>query len=391
MNSALLTARTERFPEDTVLLIDLLRGIAAVMVLFTHAFDLSVVDAFGWDLRKNPDIWHWARASIGNGAFWVWCFFIISGMCIHQSIIRSIESGTFRWRGYILARITRIYPLFLLGLALAIIAWELHEDWSEHGAEHPLPQMLASLFSLQIFTSTFPSFATSWSLSCEVMYYVMWPILLLFFKGKSTKAAYVAAAGSYLTLGTIAVAWHFSQRISTSNAVDGLWTTMVLFPVWVAGAWLGSNWQAVGARVNLRLWRASLLLCLVSEALFTVMKYQIYPGWALHMVSWVSIPGLLIFFAGAHHLTLSKRPAWKPVSEWLGRLSYPCYILHMQLLLILHHFTLQWLPKSITSRPLLYLPFLLLPVFALLALIGPWMESQVMSWRSQMLARPTQA
>ena len=78
---------------------------------------------------------------------------------------------------------------------------------------------------------------------------------------------------------------------------------------------------------------------------------------------------LVAFFAGAHHLTLSKRPAWKPVSEWLGRLSYPCYILHMQLLLILHHFTLQWLPKSITSRPLLYLPFLLLPVFALLLLL----------------------
>ena len=391
MNSNAPLARTERFPEDTVLLIDVIRGLAALMVLFTHAFDLSVVDAYGWDLKKNPDIWRLARAIFGDGAFGVWCFFIISGMCIHQSIARSIESGTFRWRSYVLARVTRIYPLFLLGLVLAVVAWELHEDWSELGAPHPWPQLFASLLSLQIFTSTFPSFSTSWSLSCEVIYYAAWPVLLLIFKGRASKAAYLAITGSYLALGIIAIAWQYSQRVNSSTAVDGLWTTMVLFPVWVAGAWLGANWRKTGLRVTRQLWIASLLLCLVAEVFLVVLKYRLYPGWALHMVSWISVPGLMVFFAGAHHPALSKQPAWKPVAEWLGRLSYPCYILHMQLLLILHHFTLLWLPKSITSHPLIYLPFLLLPLLALMVLIGPPMESRVMAWRSRMLGRPTQA
>ncbi len=390
MNSNAPLARTERFPEDTVLLIDLMRGIAALLVLCTHAFDLSVVDAYGWDLSKDPDIWHLARAVFGDGAFGVWCFFIISGMCIHQSIARSIESGTFRWRSYVLARVTRIYPLFLLGLVLAIVAWELHEDWSAVGAPHPWPQFFASLLSLQIFTSTFPSFSTSWSLSCEMIYYGMWPLLLLFFKGRTGRATSLAIAGSCLTLGFIVIAWHFSQRLNSSTAMDGLWTTMVLLPVWVAGAWLGANWREVGLRVTRRLWATSLLLCLAAEVILIVLKYQLLPGWALHMVSWIAVPGLMLFFAGAHHLALSKRPAWKPVAEWLGRLSYPCYILHMQLLLILHHFTLQWLPKSITGRPLIYLPFLLLPLLALMLLLGPPMESRVMAWRSRMLGRPAQ-
>lgn len=387
MNSTLLTARTERFDEDTVLLIDLMRGIAALMVLFTHAFDLSVVDAFGWNIEKNPPIWHFARASIGNGSCWVWCFFVISGMCIHQSIARSIESGSFRWRSYALARATRIYPLFLIGLVLAVVAFELHEDWAEIGPPKPWPQFISSLFSLQIFTSTFPSFGTSWSLSCEALYYAAWPMLLLFFKGKSTRAAYVASAFSFLTLVVIFVAWQYSKRLSTSTAVDGLWTVMTLFPIWVAGAWLGAHWREVGARVTLRLWHTSFLLCVLSELLFIVLKYRLYPSWTLHMLAWTAAPGLLIFFAGAHHLGLSQRPAWKPFCAWLGNLSYPSYILHMQLLLIVHHFTLQWLPKSITGQPFVYLFFLLVPVLGALLVVGPWLESRIMSWRAGFLAR----
>jgi peptidoglycan/LPS O-acetylase OafA/YrhL len=380
---------TERFDDDMVLFIDLLRGIAAIMVMFGHALDLSTASTFSWDLHQNPPFWCLIRSSIGNGVFWVWCFFIISGMCIHQSIARSVETQTFRWRNYIVARLTRIYPLFLLGLVLAYIAWILPEDWGDLASRnsHPWPQLAASFLSLQIFTTPFPAFETSWSLSCEMVYYAVWPILLLSFRGNGSRAAIFALFGSCLTLIAIAAAWHFSERLSSSAALEGLWTTVILFPLWAGGAWLGANWRSVRERMTTRLWVASIIICILAEVLFVSFKFHVYPGWALNIPAWVAAPGLLLFLGGVTRFNLSQKPKWKPACEWLGRFSYPCYILHMQLLLIWHHFLIQWLPKSLSSQPFVYMLCLLLPLLALMAVVGPWMESQIMSWRSQILKK----
>lgn len=381
--------RTERFDDDMILFIDLLRGFAAIMVMFGHALDLSIASTFSWDLHENPPFWCFIRSSIGNGVFWVWCFFIISGMCIHQSIARSVESKTFRWRHYIVARITRIYPLFLLGLALAYFAWMLPEDWGGVATRNsqPWPQLAASFFSLQIFTTPFPAFETSWSLSCEVVYYGLWPILLICFRGNGSRAAFFAIACSCLALVAIAAAWHFSERLSTSAALDGLWTTAILFPLWTGGAWLAANWRTVRARMTTRLWVISILICLMAETLFVILKFFVYPSWSLNTPAWVAAPGLLLFMRGASHFKLSQKPNWKAIGEWLGRFSYPCYILHMQLLLIFHHFMIQWLPKSLTSQPFVYMLCLFLPLLVMMAFTVPRLESRIMAWRSQLLKK----
>lgn len=381
--------RTERFDDDLVLFIDLLRGIAAILVMFGHALDLSTATTFSWDLHANPPFWCFIRSSIGNGVFWVWCFFIVSGMCIHQSIARSVESGTFRWRSYIVARITRIYPLFSLGLALALIAWKLPEDWGEIASRnsHPWPQLGASLFSLQIFTSPFPAFETSWSLSCEMVYYAVWPILLLTFRGNGSRAAMFAVVASCLTLVAIAIAWHFSKRLNTSAALDGLWTTVILFPLWAGGGWLGANWKVVGERMTNRIWVASILICVAAEVLIVVFKFHVYPGWALNIPAWVAAPGLLLFIGGSSRFKLSQRPRLKPVCDWLGKFSYPCYILHMQLLLILHHFMFPLLPNSISGHPFIYVFCLFIPLLGFMAFFGPWIETRIMTWRSQILKK----
>lgn len=389
----MITARTEdqtdRFDDDMILFIDLLRGLAAIMVMFGHALDLSTASTYSWDLHQNPPFWCLIRSSIGNGIFWVWCFFIISGMCIHQSIARSVESQTFRWRHYIVARLTRIYPLFLLGIVLAYFAWILPEDWGNLASRntHPWPQLGASFLCLQIFTTPFPAFETSWSLSCEVLYYAIWPILLLFFKGNGSRAAFCAVACSCLVLIAIAAAWRVSERLSSSAAMDGLWTTVILFPLWASGAWLGANWKSILQRMTKRLWIVSIFICVLAEILFVVFKYHVYPGWALNIPALVAAPGLLLFLGGSSQFKLSQKPSWKPICKWLGKFSYPCYILHMQLLLIFHHFLIEWLPTSLTSHPFIYALCLMLLLFFVLALIGPRMESQIMSWRSQILKR----
>ena len=306
----------ERFDRDSELLIDALRGIAALLVMFTHTFDLAVAEAYGWSYEENPEGWRLARASFGHGGFCVWCFFMISGLCIHRSIARSIQECSFSWRRYALVRITRIYPLFLLGLVLAVAAWMLHEEFGNGYNPTPWKQLLASLVSLQIFTAPFPAFEPSWSLSCEVAYCAVWPAALLLMRGRVNLAAFTVIIASLLGVAVILILWKVFHFMEHRASAEGVWAILVLFPVWVCGAWVAGNWTSARQSVTKRKWMAALVLCSVSEGLLVVLKFRQYPGWALHLAGWSSIPGLMLLLAGGQHLELSKRAWAEPVCRW---------------------------------------------------------------------------
>ncbi len=375
-----------RLDKDAEMLIDALRGFAALAVLVTHAFDIGIAGVFGWDLAATPEGWRWARVSIGHGGFWVWCFFVISGLCIHRSIARSVEDGTFTWRRYLFARVTRLYPLFLIGLALALVGWAVTEGAPDGFTKVPWPQIGASLVMLQIFTATVPTFQASWSLSNEMAYYIIWPLALMLM-GRNGRRAFTASLFVMLSVvAGIFVMWKVFHRMEESCFVGGAWAVAVLYPVWAVGAWLAMNWDATRARVTRRLWLSSIFLCMASESLLAVMKYKGYPAWATHMAGWSSIPGLVLFVAGAHHLRLASRAWAKPVTRWLGQVSYPCYLLHLQLLFLLDYCVVSGLFSGPTPRPVLRSLLLLAPVALVLAVVGPFLERRFMAWRARLIA-----
>lgn len=371
---------------DTGLLMDAMRGLAAMVVMFTHAFDLAAAQLYGWAYAGTPEGWRWARASLGHGGFMVWCFFVISGVCMHASISRSLARGDFAWRSYAWARITRIYPLFLLGLALAVAAWLLHEEFSGDYHAAPWRELAATFFSLQILTTPFPAYETSWSLSCEMFYYALWPAALLLCGGRAPAAAALLLAGMAAVAGGILYLWMGMHRLETSAFVQGVWTLTVLLPVWVCGAWLADRWSRGKGRVGRKVWLFSILLCLLAEAALTVMKYRDAPAWAVHLTGWTAIPGLLLFLSGAQHLRLSTRAWAEPVCRWLGQFSFPCYILHMQLLLLLDHVAESLYGEYLRVHPVIHslLEFGLL--LGLLAWGGPRLERWLMKWRAEVLS-----
>ena len=110
------------------------------------------------------------RGHFGN-ADWCGCFFVI--ISASASTARRPWGGVGAvqlvalWSG---SRITRLYPLFLIGLALAVVAWSQGLDFAvDEVNAKPWRQLGASLFNLR-FTTPFPAFGPSWSLSCEVLY-----------------------------------------------------------------------------------------------------------------------------------------------------------------------------------------------------------------------------
>ncbi len=379
-----------RLDKDTELMIDALRGVAALLVFFTHAFDLAVSDAYGWNYASNPEGWRWARASLGHGGFFVWCFFMISGVCIHLSISQSLAKGEFSWGRYAAARISRIYPLFLLGLGLALLAWTLHENFGDGYNSAPWRQLAASVVSLQIFTTPFPAYETSWSLSCEMIYYAVWPAALLLMQGRVSRATALCLISVLVLIGGIMLVWKVGHRLETSAFVEGVWTVAVLFPVWVCGAWLGANWGRPVLAISRRTWLASIFLCVLSEGLLVVLKFKEYPSWAIHMAGWSSIPGLLLFLAGAPYARLAARPKALPICRWLGQFSYPCYILHMQLLLLLDHWVDNYAEDLVHRHPIWHTVFEFGVVLALLIWLGPKLERWTMRWRASFLGSTRQ-
>ena len=303
-------------------------------------------------------MWRFLRSVFGTGEHWVWCFFVISGFCIQLSIGRSLKEGRFKIGPYLMARLSRIYPLFLVGLALAVITYGLAPAIGGFDGHVPTRQFWASLFSLQIFTNTYPSYDPSWSLSCEMIYYIAWPLLLFLTGRRLSRAFSVGMFCSISLIVGILLIWAWAQhhRIDERAFVDGLWALGALFPLWLCGAWLATN-----------------------------------PPWSVHMGSWVALPGIFLSIAGARHVGLGDASqSVKTTCQWLGRFSYPCYLLHFQLLHLLDEFGLPLLPNAWSAQPMVRFGVYLTVLLPILALIGPPLESALMAWRSRLLKKRDQ-
>ena len=369
----------------TELLIDALRGFAALMVFFTHAVDLAVSQVHGWEFGDNPPFWRELRAVFGTGEHWVWCFFVVSGFCIHLSIARSVREGSFRLSSYALARLTRIYPLYLLGFALALFTWWQVPHLGGFDGHVPLRETVATALGLQIFTNAFPSYEASWSLSCEWVYYGVWPILLLLSGGRERRALSMGLIGTLVLAMVILIAWSQFHQLEDRAFVDGFWTLSMLFVLWLSGAWLAVDWTRIAGRVNRRLWILGMVSFAVAVAFLYVLRYYQYPPWSVHAASWGALPGIVLFIAGARHAGLDKAgPALQSACRWLGMLSYPLYILHVQLL----HLADEWLSPllgSLGSQPLARVGLYAVVVLPPLLILGPPLERALMAWRTRWL------
>src|ERR1700678_4831580 len=90
--------------------LDVLRGWAALCVVFNH---------FGYFVPRslNTAVYRW----IDPGEYGVFVFFIISGYIIPASLERRGNVRTF-W----VSRIFRLYPLYLLAVAAALVLATMH-------------------------------------------------------------------------------------------------------------------------------------------------------------------------------------------------------------------------------------------------------------------------
>lgn len=213
--------------------LDLLRGIAILVVVFHHCEAFTIPGLPELSGAAGFGFWHFRLF----GASGVDLFFVLSGFLVGGLLIHEITKyGTIQVGRFLLRRGFKIWPSYFVLLAvLAITQVDHWPDLSSIGAT--LKSLGIHVFFLQNYLDQTHNTPT-WTLAIEEHFYLMLPLLLLVLikYSKLSRIGLVTAVAMLLCLGfrLLHLKFHHEDNdfMLTHNRVDAL-----LFGVFLAWLW----------------------------------------------------------------------------------------------------------------------------------------------------------
>jgi peptidoglycan/LPS O-acetylase OafA/YrhL len=236
--------------------LEAVRAIAALIVVYYHVF------AFGLIQVSEP-----LRLLARYATEAVMIFFVLSGVVITLSVERKKQRSLFGAKlmvEYLRARFLRIYPIFLVGLLLAVIAERLIDrTWLD---VHLIAGNMLFLESSQGYIVGAPQYNLPlWSLSYEMSYYVLFAVGLLW--GRFLAVWFVAA---------FIAASLFYPPSNIGGATSHLVSVLTLSIPWIMGH-LTANWREYLPRIPVSFGVACLVIGLVyARCPITANYYDIF-------------------------------------------------------------------------------------------------------------------
>lgn len=289
--------------------LDLVRGLAALAVVFGHAVRLGVYTGpfpFSRALEKNAVV----------------VFFVLSGLVIATSVAKRSDTLT----SYAIARASRIVPVTLgaVLVAVAVAALDMHTGAAPRFAAHrgwadPIEVLQAVLFLSESYNTNFALNPAHWSLCYEVWFYALF------------------AAAHYLR-GKTRVVW-----LILLGAAAGP-NPLLMLPTWLIGVWIARDSAAwTTDRDKGLIYVAVALAALfivpgaaptVLGALKTVIPWN--PGYSLYALSDFAL-GLAVAIGFIGLRALSAEGVVVPAGceksvRFLANCSFSLYLLHWPLL-----------------------------------------------------------
>jgi peptidoglycan/LPS O-acetylase OafA/YrhL len=253
--------------------LDALRGFAAVCVVFDHGSTLLL-------LPVRSFLYQW----LNLGQYGVFVFFLVSGYIVPASLERK---GSVR--GFWIGRAFRLYPMFLVALALSAVAYETGHGTVANAGRHPLTAVLGWVFMLQNLLAGLNVPVVTWTLSYEMVFYLL--IAALFSWGIHRRSGWYATAfavGAVALGGVLPMAalGHWTNGAEHGQVtLDAVTDALVLAGLGLAV--LSRSWPAkAGAS----------LAGLVALVLVTVNQTYPYP-WSGCVILGLMFTGTLIYRA----------------------------------------------------------------------------------------------
>jgi len=291
--------------------IDVLRGIAALFVVWLHASEVLVtlpaIKALGTLAHDVPEFLQLGRAG-------VIAFFAISGFVVASTIKPPKGQGT---KHFATRRLLRLYPAYWLALALTYLL-----IWLPQGRVPDLASAAANVTMLPTVFGIESAMGHFWTLEIEFVFYVL--VVVLFLAGKLREPRFIVPLTCLLALKP---AGYVTGKLAWTSG-QGHWGELPLcLAIMLWGSLLRASYDPdAGVRQKLRAWATwPIAVCTVfvlgrSLNLGGVMKGTDLLAW---LAGLGTLWGLLLFIGFA---LCGQR--WPRFMVWCGTASYSIYLFH---------------------------------------------------------------
>jgi len=296
--------------------LDGLRGIAVLLVVFGHGYHHR--------FEGSTEASFFINAVMDNSSFGVRLFFILSGFLITWLILREkTKTGSFHLTAFFRRRAFRILPAYLIYLLVM-------SSWATMGlAEIDLAQLLYTASFMWNYAYLFDQSGSLeggwllghlWTLSVEMQFYLLWPILLIWLREERARWICLFLAilmpavrvGSYLLFedqrGILGMMFHTSLDPLMLGASVALWRKRL------------SPWVARIRFVPVVV--VCLTFCLVVSPIIAeaISGYRVSIGFLLE-----SMAGAILLWSALEKNGWSTVLSWSWL-RWAGLVSYSWYL-----------------------------------------------------------------
>ncbi len=295
-----------------------LRFVLALWVVMHHLTGRGMM-LEPWEHALPPSLANLVR----GGYLAVGTFFLLSGFVLARSY--GMGRKPLNLRRYGAARVARVYPTYLLSIAIMLpfIADSVRRFGA--GQASTSAAMLANYFLLlQGWTGTLPVQwnTPAWSLSCEVFFYCCFPFALRLFRRPGWQPVWLTAGIAY-----------FLPVVLFTYGMPVTWKPLVHLSDFLVGIAAARLYDLMVARYPRLQGRGYWLYVPAVAATAVLIMYPLLPG-SLYLNR---NNGLLPVNAA---LVMGLALSGGPVGRWLstrlavflGKASYSMYILHIPLL-----------------------------------------------------------
>ena len=295
--------------------LDGLRGVAAIAVVLFHLRDRARLSGL-----------------VPHAYLAVDFFFVLSGFVVSQAYGEKLAQGMSAGR-FMAIRMVRLYPLLFLGVVLGAINQLAHE-FGKGGMHVSAPifilGIIYALFAAPMYVPWVPAWGLysmnlpSWSLLYEAIANWVFGVL-----GAKLKTLVLLA----IIVGSLVVLAVFARLMNGVNAFNPS-SQQYTIPVGLARVgfsfFLGVLLREHLHRIESTKLRLGLLPCSVLMiALFEVPIFD--KGNGYYDIAFVAIASPFLVIFGANRISAQGIEA---IEKWLGKLSYPLYITHLPIVLI---------------------------------------------------------
>jgi peptidoglycan/LPS O-acetylase OafA/YrhL len=319
-----VAASGTRYEEQRLAALDGLRGVAVLLVLWYHVWEISWLPAPLHALEFLPE----------TGFIGVHLFFFLSGFVITYPFVRAHVRGMPppSWRHFTWRRFIKIIPSYLLSIAVAYAL-----GYAQTQGSKPLPALVTHLLFVHTwFPSTYGAInGVLWTLSVEVEFYLLFPLVWWCF----SRAPWITAAA----MAAISIEW---RSIFASCCYSTLFPTYSenlpgylgmfasgMIAVWIYCRYGPKLWPAF------RRWIAP-LLALAGAAAAVALLESLYADrfadqwalvWQIHTRELFGISFAAIALGILWSPKIVQLPLANRVLMFCGTISYNLYLYHQML------------------------------------------------------------